>query len=64
MNVHLVMAMVAFAGARARHQLRLRARLFELDYLAQLDASLGGIFVTIISWSSRAQVPEAARPPT
>jgi hypothetical protein len=40
MDVHLVMAMIAFAGAWTRYQLRLRARLFELDYLAQLDQSL------------------------
>jgi hypothetical protein len=38
-HVHLVMAMVAFSGARTRHQLRLRAHWLELDYLAQLDAS-------------------------
>ena len=64
MDVHLVMAMVAFAGARTRHQLGLRAHWLELDYLAQLDASLGGIFVTIIFSNSRARVPEAAHPPT
>ena len=41
MDVHLVMAVVAFAGARTRHQLGLRTRRLKLDYLAQLDASLG-----------------------
>jgi hypothetical protein len=64
MNVHLVMAMVAFAGARTRHQLRLRTHWLELDYLAQLDVTLGGIFVTIIFSNSRVRVPAAARPPT
>jgi hypothetical protein len=40
MNVHLVMAVVALPGARTRHQLRLRTRRLELDYLAQTNVSL------------------------
>jgi hypothetical protein len=63
-DVHLVMAVVAFAGARTRHQLGLRSRRLKLDYLAQLDASMEKIVATIISSSSRAPAPAAECPPT
>ena len=36
-NVHLVMAVIAIADARTRHELGLRAYWFELDDFAQLD---------------------------
>jgi hypothetical protein len=49
MDVHLMMAVVAFAGARTRHQLRLRSRRLKLDYLAQLDASMEKIVAPVIS---------------
>jgi hypothetical protein len=39
MNVHLVMAMLAFSSPRTRHQLRLRSYWFELDYFAQIAVS-------------------------
>ncbi len=35
-NVELVMAVIAFSGAWAGHQLGLRARRLELQYLAQI----------------------------
>jgi hypothetical protein len=38
-DVHFVMAMFAFAGARTRHQLGLRSRRLELNYLAQVPFS-------------------------
>jgi hypothetical protein len=49
MDVHLMMAVIAFAGARTRHQLRLRSRRLKLDYLAQLDASMEKIVAPVIS---------------
>jgi hypothetical protein len=60
MNVHLVMAVIAIAGARTRHELGLGARLLELDDLAQIDQSL----LALARASARSRTPASLMNPS